>query len=1072
MPFQKYIDACNKQYATERAREHAYRPALQNLLEAMLPDVTATNDPARIKCGAPDFILSRKKIDVGYIEAKDIGLDLDKIEKDEQIKRYLESLDNLVLTDYLEFRFYVRGEKVDTIRIGNVSHGKVIALPDHFDRLKTLLIDFAAFQGQTIKSAKTLAEMMAHKARLMKDVFCNTLQDKSGDSTLHEQLDAFREVLVHDMKPEQFADVYAQTIAYGLFTARLHDNTLEDFSRGEALTLIPKSNPFLRQLFVYVAGPDLDDRVIWIVDALCEVFRAADLQAILKDFGTATGRHDPILHFYETFLAEYDPALRKSRGVWYTPEPVVNFIVRAIDDVLKDHFGLADGLADTSKTEIEIESGTINKKGHKSREKIKVHKVQLLDIATGTGTFLAEAVKQVYRRFEGQEGLWSQYVERDLLPRMHGFELLMASYAMCHMKLDLLLQQTGYKQTSPKDPPRVSVYLTNALEEYHPETDTLFPFMNALSREASEGNYIKKNMPIMIAFGNPPYSGHSANKGAWMNTLLENYKQEPGGGKLQEKNSKWLNDDYVKFIRLGQYYIWKNGEGVLAYITNHSYLDNPTFRGMRWSLLNAFDDIYILDLHGNAKKKETAPDGKPDKNVFDIQQGVAIIVAVKKQQKAGRKSLATVHHADLWGDREGKYDFLEKNSLASVRWKKLYPEKPDCFFIPKDTGLMGEYKKGFAVNELFPVNSVGIVTARDALTIHEKQEDLIDTIERFADLPVEEARREYNLGNDVQDWKVQWAQEDLKKTELNKKNIHPILYRPFDTRWTYYTGHSRGFHCRARGEVMRHFIEGKNLGLCTTRQVEIGRGYEHALVTNQLMTHHTVSMKEVNYIFPLWVYGDESEGIEKKRLNFEADIYGRIKKAADATPETLFDYIYAVLHSPAYRARYAEFLKSDFPRIPYPKDKKTFHALAEKGAELRGLHLMESPVLDKPITTWPVPGGHEVKAIRFTSDVTPAKAGVHRGSGAMDSGLRRNDGERASGKVFINETQYFGGVPETAWNFYIGGYQPAQKWLKDRKGRALTADDIRHWQRIIIALAETGRIMNEIGEIAFLPEGK
>ncbi|MBI4030359.1 MAG: N-6 DNA methylase, partial [Proteobacteria bacterium] len=732
MPFQKYIDAVNKQYATGIAREHAYRPALQNLLEAVMPDVTATNDPARIKCGAPDFILSRKKIDVGYIEAKDIGESLDKIEKDEQIKRYLESLDNLILTDYLEFRFYLHGEKVETVRIAGVSNNKVIALPDHFDRLKTLLIDFAAFQGQTIKSAQKLAEMMAHKAKLMKEVFHNALMEKGANSTLQDQLEAFRRILVHDMTEAQFADVYAQTIAYGLFTARLHDKTLQDFSRAEALTLIPKSNPFLRQLFQYVAGADLDDRVTWIVDALCEVFRATDLREILKDFGTATGRQDPILHFYETFLAAYDPSLRKSRGVWYTPEPVVNFIVRAIDDVLKDHFGLTDGLADTSMVNIDIESG-IDKKGKKTFVKKPVHRVQLLDIATGTGTFLAEAVKQIYRRFEGQEGTWGKYVDNDLLPRLHGFELLMASYAMCHMKLDLLLQQTGYKQADSKSPPRVSVYLTNALEEYHPDTDKL-PFMGWLSNEASEANHIKKNMPIMIAFGNPPYSGHSSNKGAWMDALLENYKQEPGGGKLREKNSKWLNDDYVKFIRLGQYYIWKNGEGVLAYITNHSYLDNPTFRGMRWSLLNAFDDIYILDLHGNAKKKETTPDGKPDKNVFDIQQGVAIIVAVKKRQKSDKKVPATVHHADLWGDRQGKYDALEQNTLANVKWKKLEPAKSLYIFAPRDESLLREYSALPALPDIMKVNVMGFQTHRDSFAVSEDKTEIQNRLKELLDV--------------------------------------------------------------------------------------------------------------------------------------------------------------------------------------------------------------------------------------------------------------------------------------------------------------------------------------------------
>jgi len=618
MPLQKYIEDVQKQFKTGIAREHAYRPALKTLIEELMPEVTAINDPAHIKCGAPDFILHRRNLEVGYMEAKDLDADLSKTEKTDQLKRYLESLDNLVLTDYLEFRFFLRSEKVEVVRIAEIENGVIKPLPENYDRLKTLLIDFAAFQGQTIKSAKKLATMMAQKAKLMKHIFYNVITSEE-DSSLKDQLKAFQSVLMHDMDEAQFADVYAQTIAYGLFTARLHDKTKDDFSRSEALLLIPKSNPFLRQLFSYVAGSELDERVVWIVDALCEVFLFSDLDKILAEFGSATGQNDPMLHFYETFLAEYDKKLRKARGVWYTPEPVVNFIVRAIDEVLKTHFDLKDGIADKSKITIEVEDQAFDKrtKTGLAKKKMDVHKVQLLDVATGTGTFLAEAVKQIYKKYKGQEGIWSSYVENDLLPRIHGFELLMASYAMCHMKLDLLLQETGYKPINVANPPRLSVYLTNALEEHHPEMDTLFA--SWLSREANEASWIKKNMPIMVAFGNPPYSGHSSNNGEWITKLIEDYKKEPGGKiKLQERNAKYINDDYAKFIRMGEHYIHNNGGGVLAYITNNGYLDNPTFRGMRWHLMDTFDLIYIINLHGNSNKKEVTPDGKPDINVFDI----------------------------------------------------------------------------------------------------------------------------------------------------------------------------------------------------------------------------------------------------------------------------------------------------------------------------------------------------------------------------------------------------------------------------------------------------------------------
>jgi len=1039
MDFADYVQDISKRFATGDAREHTYRGSLQNLLETIIQNIQATNEPARIKCGAPDYVLTRKNVPVGYIEAKDIGVSLDKIEKDEQLKRYLESLDNLILTDYLEFRFFKNKEKVETIRIAEVDGKTIRPLPENFEKLKTLLIDFAAFQGQTIKSSKKLAEMMAHKARLMRDVFRATLESEE-DSTLKDQMKAFKSILMHDLDAAQFADIYAQTIAYGLFTARLHDTTLDTFSRSEALLLIPASNPFLRQLFSYVAGSELDSRVVWIVDALCEVYRATNLGDILKDFGKSTGQNDPILHFYETFLGEYDKSLKKARGVWYTPEPVVQFIVRAIDDVLKDHFGLKDGLADTSKVEVEIETDRIER-GKRVKEKQVVHKVQLLDVATGTGTFLAEAIKQIYRKFEGQEGLWSKYVDNDLLPRLHGFELLMASYAMCHMKLDLLLRETGYKPANPQKPPRVSVYLTNSLEEYHPDADTLFA--SWLSKEANEASRIKKDKPIMVAFGNPPYSGHSSNNGEWIQDLITAYKKEPSGGKLQEKNSKWLNDDYVKFIRLGEHYIEKNGEGVLAYITNHSYLDNPTFRGMRWKLLNTFDDIYILDLHGNAKKKEISPDGTPDKNVFDIQQGVAIIIGVKKKTESKKKSLANVFHYDVWGERQGKYDFLDKNSIKKIEWNKLSPSMSEYFFIPKNNDMMGEYKNGFRLEELFPVNSVGIVTARDALTIHEKRDDLISTIKRFSSLPVEEAREAFNLGKDVRDWKIELAQKELLVTGLNQKNIQQITYRPFDIRWTYYTGKSKGFHCMPRGEVMRHMINSRNIALITARSNKSGR-VDHFFVTKFLSEAKSGESTIQSCLMPLWAYESGFEGINQKRPNLDPKIYAKIKKSIpDVTPENLFDYIYAVLHAPKYRTRYAEFLKSDFPRIPYPENPTIFHALADKGAELRALHLMESPLLDSRMTTYPIDGDHIVSKPRFEN-----------------------------GNVYINATQYFGNVPEVAWNFYIGGYQPAQKWLKDRKGRALSIEDIGHYQRIIIALTNTARIMSDIDQIDFLPIGE
>lgn len=1029
MNLSDYVQDVSKRFAAGNAREHTYRGTLQNLLEDTIPNIQATNEPARIKCGAPDYVLTRKNIPVGYIEAKDIGVDLNKTEKDEQLSRYLDSLDNLILTDYLEFRFFRNKQKVETIRIAEIDGNTIRAIPENFDRLQTLLIDFAAFQGQTIKSAKKLAEMMAGKARMMRDVFKATLEAED-DSTLKDQMKAFKAILMHDLDAAQFADIYAQTITYGLFTARLHDDTPDTFSRGESLTLIPASNPFLRQLFTYVAGADLDARVIWIVDALCEVYRATDLKAILKDFGSATGQNDPILHFYETFLGIYDKSLRKARGVWYTPEPVVQFIVRAIDDVLKDHFGLNAGIACTDKIDIEVDSDRINKRtGKREKDKKSVHKVQLLDVATGTGTFMAEAIKKVYERFKGQEGLWSRYVDDHLLPRLHGFELLMASYAMCHMKLDLLLQETGYKPANPAKPPRVSVYLTNSLEEHHPDADTLFATW--LSQEANAASRIKRDMPIMVAFGNPPYSVSSTNKGEWIQNLIADYKKN-----LNEKKIN-LDDDYIKFIRYAEHYVEKTGYGIVAMITNNSFLDGVTHRQMRKHLLETFDTIYIYDLHGSAKKKETAPDGSKDENVFDIQQGVSISVFVKTGQN--NKKLSDVYHADAYGLREDKYARLEKEQLKTTGFSKIEYEEPYCFFVPKDFDGSSSYESGFSITEFFQSNNTGIQTKRDKVSIHFCEADLQNVLRDFKNLGAEEIRGKYALPPDGRDWTIQSAQKDIAE---NQGTVEKILYRPFDTRYTYFTGKTKGFLAYPRTETMANFIGKKNVGLIALRINQQNEKYV-VLCSNTIIEKGSLALGNYS-IFPLYSHNETLMGQTETVANINQKIFKKITKiASKAEPESIFDYIYAVLHSPAYRDCYAEFLKIDFPRIPYPKDAKTFHALAEKGAELRALHLMESPALDNRITTYPVDGNHEV--------IKPAYK---------------------DGNVWINDNQYFGNVPEIAWNFYIGGYQPAQKWLKDRRGRNLSIDDIMHYQRIIVALTETHRIMQEIDTITFLPDEK
>lgn len=1042
MDIRSYISNISKSYSSGRATEHTYRGDLAQLIEAIIPGIKATNEPKRQECGAPDYILTNKNnLPVGYIEAKDIGMNLRETEKSEQLNRYKESLDNLILTDYLEFRFYRNGEKVHTISIAEADNGKITPLKDSWDNFELYLKEFCTYHIQNITSPEQLAKMMAGKARLMKDIIYNAVTNEA-ETTLKDQLDAFKKILIHDMDESTFADIYAQTIAYGLFAARLNDDTPETFSRQEALQLVPQSNPFLKKLFGYIAGFELDDRLVWIVDALAEVFGACNLQEILKNFGRSTQMRDPMLHFYETFLKEYDSKLRKSRGVYYTPEPVVNFIVRAVDDILKSEFNLPKGLADTSKVEIdaEIQKHDARYKNGIAKEKKLVHKVQILDPATGTGTFLAEVVRHIYSsQFEKQQGMWSNYVEEHLLPRLHGFEILMASYTMCHLKLEMLLKETGYK---PKNQQRLQVYLTNSLEEPNPYTGTIFA--SWLSQEAAEANYIKRESPVMVVLGNPPYSGISSNNGEWISALIEEYKYVNGEHFNERKH--WLNDDYVKFIRYGEHFIEKNGSGVLAFINNHGFLDNPTFRGMRWHLLKTFDKIYIMDLHGNSKKKETCPDGSADENVFDIQQGVSINIFVKTGRKK-KNELGEVFHVDIWGSRKSKYICLLEEDLNSFDFKEVKFSYPYYFFQPKNDNGRILYEIGFGLNELMQTNTTGIVTMGDGFVISKNKNELIDRVKHFVenDSSAEWLNDAFGLGKNY----AKWIISNRKAIVFKELKFEKINYRPFDCRWICLDNR---LVWRCRLDTTRHLLQDENIGIVFSRQ-STEKDWSNIQISDSIIDNrYHFSYKGIPIQAPLYLYPETKQseigkdGEREPNLNMEivqkiADGLGlkfakeKVDTEGTFAPIDLLDYIYAVLHSPSYREKYKEFLKIDFPRIPYPEDVETFWKLVSKGGELRQIHLMESPILENHEYYFPVEGNNEVEKPEYKG-----------------------------GRVYINKEQYFENVPEISWNFYIGGYQPAQKWLKDRKGRTLTFDDIQHYQKIIKALLETDRVMREIDE--------
>ena len=1079
-PVETYLQKLERALAGGDATEHTHRRALQELLEALEPELAAVNEPRRAACGAPDYVIARKRdrLLLGYVETKDVGANLDEVEAGEQLQRYRAALPNLLLTDYLEFRWFVDGQKRDTFRLaarqadGRLSAGS----PQEQARALSLLRAFLTRQPVPVATADELARRLACLTHALRDVLAGAFRTGHASRQLRDWRDAFARTLLPELAPQadpareaaalaEFADMFAQTLAYGLFSARVSCGPAR-FTRDTARKLIPRTNPFLRTFFEQITGTALEDEPFaGLVEDLIQTLAHADMARILEDFGRRGPRRDPVVHFYETFLQAYDPKLREVRGVYYTPEPVVQYIVQSVDRLLKDRFGLKDGLADRSKVVVRRREG--------EREiPEESHRVLILDPAAGTATFLYAVLDFIRAQFKQRRhaGQWASYVHEHLLPRLFGFELLMAPYAVAHFKLGFALAamdeeplfrpQWSYE---PRPGERLNIFLTNTLEEAEQRMEMLGP-LRALSDEANAAADIKARKPVLVVLGNPPYSGHSANQGRWIGRLVREY-YFCDGRPLGERNPKWLQDDYVKFIRWGQWRIEQTGQGILAFVTNHGYLDNPTFRGMRQHLMRSFDEIYLLDLHGNTKKKETVPDtGEPDKNVFDIQQGVAIGIFVKwpaeRRARSKKGELALVRHAHLWGaQRQHKYAWLERHHVQNTRWTVLEPAAPHYLFVPQSPRRRREYERGWKITQIMPVHSLGITAGRDHFTIAFTREELRRRLIRFVMLPPEAARMEFRLGPDSRDWKIQLAQEDVQ-CNPSPQRIRPILYRPFDRRFTCYTGASRGFHCMARHDVMRHFLpERGNLGLSTTRSVEIRTGWHHVFATSTLTQLHSVSLKEVNYLFPLYLYPDgklpEADLFphqNDRRPNLSAAFIAELCRKLDARfvpegrgrpakrevgPEDVFAYAYALFHSPTYRERYAEFLRADFPRLPLTGNFALFRELAELGDRLVDLHAREGG--EPRGLSFPVKGSDKVEEVRY-----------------------QPPGRGEPGRVWINAAQYFEGVPEAAWNFPIGGYRPAQRWLKDRAGRQLSHEELAAYQRLVWALAETQRCMAEI----------
>lgn len=1024
-----YLDDLQKEINRGDAREESFYHCLKDMIDAYaaqkhIDKCEVTILPKATDAGNPDFRIWDGKASItGYIEAKKPDTySLDPISVSEQLKRYINTFPNLILTNFYEFRLYQHGELIEIATIAspiNATQMKAAPPVSNIEEFTALFDRYFSFSLPAISDPYDLANALAKRTRFLRDeIIALELAEeaKHGKKVLLNFYESFKKLLINNLTVEQFADLYAQTLTYGIFAARTRSEG--EFNRELIYKYIPSTLGILRSIFRFISLEEPPKALAILIDDIADILFKTDIQNILHRFYAEGRGKDPIVHFYEAFLSEYDPKLRKKRGVYYTPEPAVRYIVSSIHSLLKLRFAKDDGLASDGVT--------------------------ILDPAAGTLTFPAEAIRVSIEEYEKKYGSGSihKLIKKHILPNFYAIELMMAPYTVGHLKISYLLAEHDYKLCEDE---RFKLYLSNTLEPDMPE-QIMLPIAYDISKECELANQVKYQEPILVIMGNPPYSGESENVNTWTEDLL---KTDMGGAQsyytidgkpLGERNPKWLQDDYVKFLRFAQWKIHKAGKGIVGMITNHGYLDNPTFRGMRQSLMNTFDDIYILDLHGNANKKETAPDGSKDENVFDIRQGTAIVLMVKTGKK--KTGIAKVFHHELFGLRQSKYDWLDKNEFKAEDFEELKPRSPFYLFRPKAAGNE-HYLKWTSLPDIFPVNSVGIVTARDRLTIQGTENQVRNTIHHFTSLDVESAREAYKLGKDVVGWKVKNAQNDLIDSGLDDKNIVPILYRPFDIRYTYYTGKSTGFHCRPRKEVMTHMQE-ENIAIVSVRQVKSGNTWQHVSISNMISESCYISNKtsEISYVFPLYLHPDENDNDifanSKREYNIAPEVIDHFTDLWDEfEPEQFFYYTYAILHSNEYRQRFKQCLSLDFPRIPFTDDYDIFSSLVDLGKKLADIHLLKSSDLNPPLAKY-------------------------QGSGSNDTVefIRYNKKKQI---VQINADKYFEGITPELWNYQVGGYKVLHKYLKDRRNKTLNEPIL--YCRIATALAFTIDIQDQIDQI-------
>lgn len=1008
--FEQYLAAL-RQTAIDQKTEHTDRGPLETLLRTLAHqtshDINIQHEPKRAaEKGAPDFKVTAKGSILGYVENKLIGEALEKVLKSPQIAKYKTLSQNIILTDYLHFIWISKNgiQRETLLHATDLENRKFKLHPDRIDAVTTLFKGFFSTPPDGISRSETLALALAQRSQLLRDFLAEELvrqQASHKEGRLYGLFDVFKQQIFHELTLKEFADAFAQMLAYGLFLARLN-------SVGAIITLhnarqfVPGSFRLIQELVEFLSELEKEEYrdVRWVVEEVLSIVNNLNLPAIHEDLSfrqrKAVSRkvraadeeehrlfeRDPFIYFYEDYLKAYDKATRKARGVYYTPPPIVNFIVRAIDDILKDSFGIKDGLADHDK-------------------------VTVLDFACGTGTFLLEIFQRIFDNIGGPgAGKAASVVREHMLARIFGFEYLIAPYTIAHLKLSQYLKDQGHPLQGGE---RLQVYLTNTLEPVEPQGNLLLPAITAEVKAAQD----VKDRKILVITGNPPYSAHSRNTGTWIKSAIDAYKYIDGVHFGERKH--WLHDDYVKFIRFAQWKMERAETGIVGIITNHSWLDNPTFRAMRFSLMKTFDQIYVIDLHGNTKKREISPDGSLDTNIFDIEQGVAISLFIKK---AGLEK--GVWRGDIWGTRLSKYKAAAAETIAKFGWKRLRVDAPDYLFI--ETGKLShkrKYNKYWSLPEIFRDNSPGIITARDGFALSFTRTELIRRVSRLiaSDDSDSALRREFGL-DDTRGWSLKKSRKSLREGPDWKRSIKLMLQAPFDLRHIPYDPRLIDW---GRWKFIAR-LPANSLSISVPRKIDIQRPWEHIFAVEGLSSHHAVSMKEVNYLFPLII--DKSE-------NYAPDFRKFIDGVWDHhyTPEEIFGYIYAVLHAPTYRKRYAEFLRLDFPRIPFPKSSNNFEKLSRLGWALVQAHLLlELP--RRNLGQYYGKGENAVEVLRYSP---------------------------AHQTVSINETQSFKPISEDVWNFHVGGYQVLKKYLDSRRKakRTLSLDEINHVAKVADSVAFT-----------------